>query len=74
MGRRSFPDRIAVVVAEPAPEAFLAQVARVERSARLMELRLDALGEIGAIVRVLERTARRPLRVPWIAKIGRAHV
>ena len=55
------------MVAEPTPEAFLAQLARVERSARLMELRLDALGDVSGIVRVLERIARRPPRLPWIA-------
>ncbi len=67
MARRSFPDRIAVVVAEPTPEAFRACLARVERSAGLVELRLDALGDVASIVRVLERIARRPARVPWIA-------
>ncbi len=67
MALRSFPDRIAVVVAEPTPEAFLTQISRVARRARLLELRLDALGSMSEILRVLERIARRPPRVPWIA-------
>ena len=67
MPGRSFPDRIAVVVAEPAPEDFLAHLSRLARHARLLELRLDALGSVSEILRVLERIARRPPRVPWIA-------
>ena len=63
----SFPDGIAVVVAESTPEAFLRQAARLSRRARLLELRLDSLGSVAAIVRVLERLAQQPLRVPWIA-------
>ncbi len=67
MARRSFPDRIAVVVAEPDLERFLARMAQAARRARLLELRLDALGSMSEILRLLERIARRPLRVPWIA-------
>ncbi len=67
MARRSFPDRIAVVVAEPDLESFLARLSRTARRARLLELRLDALGSMSEILRLLERIARRPLRVPWIA-------
>jgi 3-dehydroquinate dehydratase/shikimate dehydrogenase len=63
----SFPDRIAVVVAEPTAEAFLRQAARLSRDAALLELRLDALGRVAVIVPVLEALARRPLRAPWIA-------
>jgi 3-dehydroquinate dehydratase/shikimate dehydrogenase len=63
----AFPDRIAVVVAEPTAEAFLRQAVRLSREAALLELRLDALGRVAAIVRVLEALARRPLRAPWIA-------
>jgi len=63
----SFPDRIVEVVAEPTSNAFLRQAARLSRRARLLELRLDSLGSVAAIVGVLERLARRPLRAPWIA-------
>jgi 3-dehydroquinate dehydratase/shikimate dehydrogenase len=54
-------------VAEPTAPAFLRQARRLSPSARLLELRLDALGSVGAIVRVLEQLSRRPLSVPWIA-------
>ena len=67
MAAPAFPDRIAVVVAEPTAAAFLRQAVRLSRAARLLELRLDALGSIAAVVQVLERVAQRPLRVPWIA-------
>ena len=67
MAAHSFPDGIAVVVAESTPEAFLRQAARLGRGARLLELRLDSLGSVAAMVRVLERLARQPLRVPWVA-------
>ncbi len=67
MAAPSFPDRIAVVVAEPTAEAFLRQARRLSGNARLLELRLDALGSVSAIVRVLERLAERPLPTPWIA-------
>ncbi|HXE76042.1 MAG TPA: shikimate dehydrogenase [Candidatus Xenobia bacterium] len=67
MAGRSFPDRIAVVVAETTLTGFLARLRRVERRARLLELRLDALGSMGEVLRLLERIARRPLRALWIA-------
>ena len=67
MARRSFPDRIAVVVAEPSLERFLNRLARLERRAHLLELRLDALGSMSEILRLLERIARCRPRVPWIA-------
>ncbi len=67
MAAHSFPDRIAVVVAESTPEAFLRQAARLGRGARLLELRLDSLGSVAAIVGALERLARQPSPVPWIA-------
>jgi 3-dehydroquinate dehydratase/shikimate dehydrogenase len=63
----AFPDRIAVVVAEPAADAFVRQAVRLSRRARVLELRLDVLGSIAVIVRVLGRLARRPLPAAWIA-------
>ncbi|MGH9788135.1 MAG: type I 3-dehydroquinate dehydratase, partial [Candidatus Acidiferrales bacterium] len=67
MAALSFPDRIAVVVAESTADAFLRRATGLSRRARLLELRLDALGSVAAVVRVLERLAQRPLPVPWIA-------
>jgi hypothetical protein len=43
VARRSFPDRIAVVIAEQDLGRFLARISRTARGARLLELRLDAL-------------------------------
>lgn len=52
---RSFPEPVAVVVAERSPSAFWRAVARAARTARVIELRLDYLGSVAAIVRVLNR-------------------
>ncbi|MFQ5723456.1 MAG: shikimate dehydrogenase [Terriglobia bacterium] len=59
MARRSFPDSIAVVVAERDAPAFWRAFARARRAARLLELRLDYLGSVAEIVRVLDRLARK---------------
>ncbi|MCI0402408.1 MAG: shikimate dehydrogenase [Acidobacteria bacterium] len=67
MAALRFPDRIAVVVAEPTTEAFLRQARRLSRTAALLELRLDALERVALIVSVLERLAERPLPAAWIA-------
>jgi 3-dehydroquinate dehydratase/shikimate dehydrogenase len=56
----SFPDRIALVVAEPDPRSFWRALARAGRIARVVELRLDTLGSVAEIVRLLERLAARP--------------
>lgn len=72
MPGRSFPDRVAVVVAEGDLRSFRRALARLPRTARLAELRLDALGNVAEIVRLLLGLARRPLRLPWIATCRRA--
>lgn len=64
---RSFPDSIAVVVAEGDPRSFWRALQQAERAARVAELRLDALGSVAAIVAVLERLARRRTRLTLIA-------
>ncbi len=58
----SFPDRIALVVAEPDPRSFWRALVRAERVARVVELRLDSLNSVAEIVRLLERLATRPRR------------
>lgn len=69
--RKLFPEPIAVVLAERTPEAFWAALRRAERTARVAELRLDYLGTVTAIVRVLERLARRGTRLTLIATCRR---
>lgn len=59
MARLSLPGSIALVVAEPRPEAFWRALRHAERVAPVVELRLDALGTLAEIVSVLERLARR---------------
>lgn len=71
MAGRSFPDSIAVVVAERDPGAFWRALRRLPRRARLLELRLDYLASVAAIVRVLERLARARWQLPWIATCRR---
>ncbi|MBI2956580.1 MAG: shikimate dehydrogenase [Acidobacteria bacterium] len=71
MAPRSFPQRIALVVAERSPQAFWRAIVRAGRRARLLELRLDALGSVADIVSVLERLARRPTRLTLIATCRR---
>lgn len=58
MARLSFPEPIALVVAEPRPEACWRALRRAWRITRVVELRLDALGSVAEIVSVLERLAR----------------
>ena len=58
----SFPDRIALVVAESDPRAFWRTLMRAERVAKVVELRLDALANVADIVRFLERLAARRRR------------
>ncbi|MGH9863267.1 MAG: type I 3-dehydroquinate dehydratase, partial [Candidatus Acidiferrales bacterium] len=55
----AFPDSVALVIAEPTPVRFAQALARAARQARVVELRLDALGSVTAIVRLLEQVARR---------------
>jgi 3-dehydroquinate dehydratase/shikimate dehydrogenase len=71
VARLSLPDPIAVVVAEPDPRAFWRALVRAERTARVAELRLDALGEVGQIVGLLERLARRRSRLILVATCRR---
>jgi len=67
----SFPDPIAVVVAESSPSAFWRALARAERTARVAELRLDALSDLAPMVAVLERLARHRTRLTLIATCRR---
>ena len=55
---RSFPDPVALVVAEPSPAAFWRAFKRAQRTARVIELRLDALRGVAEMVVFLERLAR----------------
>ncbi|MBI4461536.1 MAG: shikimate dehydrogenase, partial [Acidobacteria bacterium] len=50
---------IAAVIAEATVPAFRRALARAEKAARVVELRLDALGRPDAIVRLLESLPRR---------------
>ncbi|MBI4462653.1 MAG: hypothetical protein HY653_07095, partial [Acidobacteria bacterium] len=50
---------IAAVIAEATVPAFRRALARAEKAARVVELRLDALGCPDAIVRLLESLPRR---------------
>ncbi len=63
----SFPDPIACVVAERTPQAFLRVLRLAERQARVVELRLDALGTVEAMARVLEGLAAGRPRAMRIA-------
>ncbi|MFQ5817965.1 MAG: shikimate dehydrogenase [Terriglobia bacterium] len=58
---------IAAVIAESTPQAFRRALVRAERRARVVELRLDALGSVAAIVRLLGSLPRRSSRVTRIA-------
>jgi len=71
VGRVSFPDRVALVVADSSPAAFLTAVRRAGNTARLAEFRLDALGSVEAIVAVLDGLARRRPKLAWIATCRR---
>lgn len=65
----SFPDPIALVVAERDPGAFWRAFRRAARTARVVELRLDALPCVADIVSVLERLAtagKGPRRRPTL--------
>jgi len=58
-----FPGRFALVVAEPDPRRFWRALLRAERTAPVVELRLDALGSVADVVSLLEcLAARRPRR------------
>ncbi|MGH9804824.1 MAG: type I 3-dehydroquinate dehydratase, partial [Candidatus Acidiferrales bacterium] len=66
---------MALVVAAPTPEGLLRALEREQRRARVVELRLDSLGSVAAIVSFLERLSRQPRRhsVTFIATCrGRA--
>ncbi|MFQ5779000.1 MAG: shikimate dehydrogenase [Terriglobia bacterium] len=67
----SFPDSIAVVIAERTPSAFWRALQRAAGKARVAELRLDYLGSVFHIVSVLERLARRPRPLVFIATCRR---
>ncbi len=71
MARTNLPDSVALVVAERTPTAFWAALRRAEKSARVVELRLDYLGSVAEIVGVLEKLARRPSRLTLIATCRR---
>ena len=71
MARTNLPDSVALVVAERTPTAFWAALCRAEKSARVVELRLDYLGSVAEIVGVLEKLARRPSRLILIATCRR---
>ena len=60
MASRTFPDSVALVVAEAAPKAFWRALSWAQQQARVVELRLDALGSVAAIVAFLERLSWRP--------------
>lgn len=60
MARRSFPDPIAVVVAERDPRSFRRALARARFAARVAELRLDYLVSAADIVNVLDGLRRKP--------------
>ncbi len=55
---RAFPDSVALVIAEPTPARFAQALARAAKQARVVELRLDALGTVANSVRLLEHVAR----------------
>jgi 3-dehydroquinate dehydratase/shikimate dehydrogenase len=55
----SFAELIAVVVAERSPAAFWRSLARARRIARVVELRLDALGGVDEIVAALQQLGRK---------------
>lgn len=62
-----------MVVAERDPRSFWRALQQAERTARVAELRLDALGSVPAIVALLERLARHRTRLTLIATCrGRA--
>jgi len=71
VARVSFPDPIAAVVAESKPSAFWRALAKTERTARVAELRLDALEDVAQMVAVLERLARHRTRLTLIATCRR---
>ena len=56
---KAFPDPVALVLAERTPRALWQALRRAARRARVVELRLDYLGSVGAMARFLERLARR---------------
>lgn len=71
MKSRSFPDALAVVIAERTPPAFWRAVKRAARVARVAELRLDYLESVSHIVSVLEELARRRPPLEFIATCRR---
>jgi 3-dehydroquinate dehydratase/shikimate dehydrogenase len=50
---------VALVVAEPTPAGFWRALEQARRQARVIELRLDALGSVAAVVALLEQLSRR---------------
>jgi len=71
VAKRSFPDPVALVAAERTPRALWRALEGAPRGARVVELRLDYLGTVAAIVRFLERLGRRRPKRTLIATCRR---